>query len=129
MRERFQYEMASGFAELMLMVMESEFQQGKRDLDVMMRRLKDLSAYSLTHAEILDQSEGVELMALGMFFGMTSNPHLRNKNQGRLAFLSGETIDYQGQAEVIVEEVARRKKGGTSSEKDGDTNPLQPRLL
>ncbi len=121
--------MASGFAELMLMVMESEFQQGKRDLDAMMRRLKDLSAYSLTHAEILDQSEGVELMALGMFFGMTGNSHLRNKNQGRLALLSGETIDYQGQAEVIVEEVTRRKKGGTSSDKDGVKNPLQPRLL
>lgn len=58
MREQFRYEMASSFAELMLMVMESEFQQGKRDLDAMMRRLKDLSAYSLTHAEILDQSEG-----------------------------------------------------------------------
>ena len=129
MRERFQYEMAGGFAELMLMVMESEFQQGKRDLDAMMRRLKDLSAYSLTHAEIMDQSEGVELMALGMFFGMTSNSRLRNKNQSRLALLSGETYDYQGQAEVIVEEVARRKKGGTQSDKGGDKNPLQPRLL
>jgi hypothetical protein len=32
-------------------------------------RLKDLSAYSLTHAEIMQQREGVELLALGMFFG------------------------------------------------------------
>lgn len=129
MREQFRYEMANSFAQLMLMVMETEFQQGKRNLDTMMRRLKDLSAYSLTHAEIMDQSEGVELMALGMFFGMTSNSHFRNKNQGRLGLLSGETIDYQGQAEVIVEEVIRRKKGGTSSDKDGVKNPLQPRLL
>jgi hypothetical protein len=129
MRERFHYDMASGFAELMLMVIETEYQRGERDLDAMMRRLKDLSAYSLTHAEIMDQSEGVELLALGMFFGMTSNSQLRNQNQSRLTLLSGETYDYEGQAEVIVEEVTRRKKGGTQSDKGGDKNPLQPRLL
>lgn len=63
-------------------------------------------------------------MALGMFFGMTGNSHLRNKNQGRLALLSGETIDYQGRAEVIAEEVAQRKKGETQANKDGVKNPL-----
>jgi hypothetical protein len=40
----------------------------------MMRRLKDLSAYSLTHAEIMDQREGVELLALARVFGMSTDP-------------------------------------------------------
>ena len=49
----------------MCFLLEAEHQQGERDLDAMMRRLKDLSDYSLTHAEIMDQREGVELLALG----------------------------------------------------------------
>ena len=127
--ERLYYEMSSGFAEVMLFVLETDFQQGRRDPDTMMRLLKDLSAYSLTHAEIMDQQEGVELLALGMFFGMTSNSRLRNQNQSRLFLLTEESLDYQGRAEVIEEQVARRKQGGAHPNKDDAFNPLQPRLL
>lgn len=55
-------------AETMYNLWELDYLQGKApNLDTKMRRLKDLSAYSLTHAEILEQHEGVELFALGMF--------------------------------------------------------------
>lgn len=99
-------------AESMYNLWEMIHQQEALDLDAMMRRLKDLSAYSLTHAEITEQREGVELLALGMFFGATSHPQL-HKNQGRLQLLSQETVDYQGQSEMIEQEVAWRKGSNT----------------
>ncbi|MCB9423168.1 MAG: hypothetical protein H6667_25445 [Ardenticatenaceae bacterium] len=123
------YDMTAGFAEVMLVVFEDEYRRGQRDVDAIMRRLKDLSAYSLTHAEIMDQREGVELLALGMFFGMTSQPGLRYKNQERLNLLSDEAIAYQGQAERIEQEVTQRKKPGLGQNKDSQVDSLQMRLL
>jgi len=101
------------------------YQQETLALDGMMRRLKDLSAYSLIHAEILDQREGAELLALAMFFGMTSDPRF-HRNQERLILLDPETVDYPGQAQVIEQEVARRKKGAASSR---PSPAPQPRLF
>jgi hypothetical protein len=95
MRERAQYEIAMGMAEIMNVVFEANYQAGEANLEAMIMRLKDLSAYSLTHAEIMQQREGVELLALGMFFGMTSNQALREKNQSRLTFLSDEALAYK----------------------------------
>lgn len=107
MQERERFDFATIAAEAMYHLWELENQQGELDLDEMMQRLKDLSAYSLTHAEMMDQCEGVELLALAMFFGATSNPRF-HKNQERLALLSEETFAYQGRAEVVEQEVARR---------------------
>lgn len=130
MGERLHYfEMATGFAEVMLVAFEDEYRRGQRDVDMMMQRLKDLSAYSLTHAEIMDQREGVELLALGMFFGMTSQPGLRYRNQDRLNLLSEEAVAYQGQAERIEQEVTQRKKPGSSQNKNSKVDSLQMRLL
>jgi hypothetical protein len=128
MGERRRYETTSNFAEMMLFIFEAEYQRGERDLDGMMRRLKDLSAYSLTHAEIMDQREGVELLALGMFFGASSQKRYLG-NQARLYELSEDTIVYEGNAEAVVQEVAERKKGNPAYKKDEGRNPLQPRLL
>jgi len=93
-----------------------------------MRRLKDLSAYSLLHAEILDQREGVELLALAKLFGATTDPRFR-QNQTRLTLLSEETVAYQGQAEVIEQEVAARKASRSSQKPGSDAKALQPHLL
>ena len=87
--------------------------RGELDLDAMVRRLKDLSAYSLTHAEIMDQREGVELLALGKFFGMTSDSRF-HQNQERLKMLTEEAFIYEGQAEIIEQEVAARRARGSS---------------
>ena len=108
MQEQERYHLAITSAETMYNLWELEYQQRELDLDGMMRRLKDLSVYSLTHAEIMDQREGVELLALAMFFGATSDP-LFHHNQERLSSLSEQTIAYQGRAEIIVQEVAQRK--------------------
>ena len=130
MGEREPGRLAHTAAETVYSLWELAYQQGDEyDLDGMMRRLKDLSAYALTHAEILEQREGVEMLALGMFFGMTSNPRLREQNQSRLSLLSAETIDYQGQAEVVEEEIARRKKGNAGRAREDEDQPRQPRLL
>jgi hypothetical protein len=73
MGERIQYELAINTADVMYALIDAEYQRGERDLDEMMRRLKDLSSYSLTHAGIMDQREGPEMLALAMFFGFTSD--------------------------------------------------------
>ena len=126
-REQARYQLATIAAETMCFLLEAEYQEGRHDLDALMRRLKDLSAYSLTHAEITEQREGVELLALGKFFGMTSDRGYQ-QNQERLRLLSEETIAYQGQAEKIEQEVAVRKARGTDQKQERDTG-LQPRLF
>jgi len=128
MHERERYHLATIAAETMCHLWELSYQQGELDLDAMMRRMKDLSAYSLTHAEIMDQREGVELLALGRFFGMSSDPQFR-RNQERLRLLSEETLAYQGQAETVEQEVARRKTRAPRQEKGTGAELLQPRLL
>jgi len=128
MREREHYYLATIAAETMYNLWELENQQGELNLDEMMRRLKDLSAYSLTHAEIVDQREGAELLALAMFFGISTNPRFR-KNQERLAPLSEETIVYQGRAGIVEQEVAQRKARASRQEKDAGAQPLQSRLF
>ncbi len=127
-RPHHHHELAFSFAEVMYMVIEKEYQSGERDLDATMKRLKDLSAYSLTHAGILNQREGVELLATGMFFGMSSHlPH--RKNQQRLRLLSEETISYQGRSENIEQEIANRKSNTRRQKQSDSTQPLQRRLL
>ena len=128
MGERFRYELAISTAELMYAQLEAEYQQGECDLDAKMRRLKDLSAYSLTHAEIIHQRDGPELLAVAMFFGATSNPRY-HKNQERIRLLSEETFAYQGQAEIIEIEVAMRKTKGHQQNKESGTRLSQPRLF
>jgi hypothetical protein len=128
MQERERYHLATIAAETMCNLWELDDQQGDLDLDQMMRRLKDLSAYSLTHAEIMDQREGVEILALARFFGMSSDPQFQ-ENQERLRLLSDESLAYPGRAEVVEQEVARRKAGASRREKAGGTKPPQPQLL
>lgn len=121
--------MATTAAEAMYSLWELEYQQRDAlDLDAMMRRLKDLSVYSLTYAEIMDQREGVELLALAMFFGATSKTGF-HKNQRRLSSLSDETVAYEGRAEVIEQEVARRAAAQTARKESDNDKPVQPRLL
>ena len=51
------------------------------------------------------------------------------KNQERLSRLSEEALAYEGRAEVIEEEVARRKTRSSRGEKDGSDRSSQPRLF
>jgi hypothetical protein len=128
MREREHYALATVSAEAMYNLWELENKQAALDLDEMMRRLKDLSNYSLTHAKIMDQCEGVELLALAMFFGTTSDRRF-HKNQERLQRLSPETIAYKGQTSIVEEDVARRRERRSPSDGGSTTKPSQPRLL
>ena len=128
MHERERYHLATVAAETTYNLLELEAQQEEPDLDEMMRRLKDLSVYSLTHAEIMDQREGVELLALARFFGMSSDQRLW-KNQERLSRLSEETLAYEGRAEVIEEEVAKSKMRSSRRQKDSGAKSSQPRLF
>jgi hypothetical protein len=127
-QEQTHYALATAAAEVMCALFEADYQAGEDDLDAMMIRLKDLSAYSLRHAEILVQREGVELLALGMFFGLTSQAGFQ-PNQARLHLLSAETVAYHGHAERIEQEVARRNAGPSSPKQDDRRKPRQPRLF
>ena len=128
MREQERFGFATIAAGAMYHLWELENQSGELNLDEMMCRLRDLSAYSLTHAEIMDQREGVELLALAMFFGSTSDPGFHS-NQERLSLLFDETIRYQGSAEHIEQEVERRKARVSRKERDSAAGSVQPRLL
>ena len=128
MRERERYSLAIVAAEAMYHLWELEYHQGGLNLDRRMQRLKDLSAYSLTHAEIMDRREGVELLALAMFFGATSDPRF-HKNQERLSSLSEQTIAYQGRAETIEQEVGQRTARAPRRGKNSGSKPPQPRLF
>lgn len=123
MVEREQHNLARTAAETMYNLWELQAQREDPDLDAMMCRLKDLSAYSLTHAEILNQRQGVEMLALAMFFGMTSNSQYRD-NQKRLQQLSKETVAYQGRAEIIEQEL----KQNTTDEGQSDEVDDEPQL-
>ena len=122
------YELAFAFVEVIHISLEADYGQGRCDLDAMFVRLKDLLAYSLEHAEIMEQREGVELLGLGMFFGMSSHPTLRH-NQRRIGLVSEEALAYQGRAERVEEEVARRNTGKSGRREDSREGPQQPRLL
>jgi hypothetical protein len=63
----------------------------------------------------MDQREGVELLALGKFFGMTSDRRFQ-QNQERLKMLSEEAFIYEGQAVIVEQEVAARKARGPGGE-------------
>ena len=128
MQERERYHLATIAAETMCNLWELSYQQEELNLDQMMRRLKDLSAYSLTHAEIMNQREGVELLALARFFGMSSDPQFQG-NQERLGLLSEETLAYSGRSEIVEQEVAQRKASASRQAKDGGAKPSQPRLI
>ena len=125
MVERERWELASAFSEMMYMYLEADHREGRLDLDSKLKRLKDLSAYSLAHAEIVNQREGVELLALAKFFGMTSDSRF-HENQKRLSLLSEETLAYQGQGEKIEGEIKERIKASQSKARTQDS---QPRLL
>lgn len=127
MQEREQYNLALTTAETMYNLWELRYTEEEPNLDAMMLRLKDLNAYSLTHAEIMVQREMVELLALAMFFGATSNPAF-HQNQARLRQLSLETIAYQGRSEIIEKEVAMRK-AKPAKKLDEDDDSYQMRLL
>ena len=128
MEERERYSLATTSAEAMYNIWELQYQQEEPNLNSMMHRLKDLSSYSLTHAEIMDQREGAELLALAMFFGATSDPGFHN-NQERLKLLSEEAVEYQGRAENIEEEVANRRASKKSKPKNNNAILSQMQLL
>ena len=125
MKEQEHWTLANDFSEMMYLLMEAEYQEGKLDLDDELKRLKDLAAYSLTHAEILTQREGVELLALAKLFGLTTEPRF-HQNQERLSLLTQEAFDYQGQAEHIERQVRQRQEQGPGGR--GETG-VQRRLF
>ena len=110
--------LAIGLAEGIYMTLEADYDQGQLNMDEMFMRLKDLSAYSLEHAEIMGQREGVELLGLGMFFGffgMSSNLNLRDSQQ-RLRLLTEEALAYEGRKENIAADIRSREEGQEASQ-------------
>ena len=51
MGEKLRYDLAISTAEVMHSLLEAGYQRGERELDTMMRRLKDLSAFSCDSGE------------------------------------------------------------------------------
>ncbi len=110
------------------MTLEEDYDQGRRNVNGMFIRFKALSAYSQERAEIMDQREGMELLGLGMFLGMSINPHLRDNRQ-RLRPLSEEALANEGRKKNSVADIAGRKDGKTARPDKDDNSPVQRRLL
>ena len=129
MRENERFEQAKMAAEALYMIWEAEHQQKNMDIDALMCHLKDLSAYSLNHAEILYQREGVEMLAIAFFFGMTEQPAYQG-NRERVFMLSQETFSYQGQAENIQRKVAKRAAQESPQQDElKNEKPVQKKLI
>ena len=73
-------------------------------------------------------TQPVERFAMDKACGATSDPRF-HQNQTRLALLSEETVAYQGQAEVIEQEVAARRASRLGQKPGSDAKALQPHLL
>ena len=70
MNERMKWNITKGFLGGILMMLEEDDKQGLLDYDEMMIELKELGAYSLTHADVLYSAKGLRLLSLAAFFGM-----------------------------------------------------------
>ena len=84
-------------------------------MDWVFMRFKDLKAYSQEHAEIMDQREGMELLGLGTFLGMSNNPHLRD-NQQHLRLLTEEALANEGRKENSAADIRSREEGRADSQ-------------
>jgi hypothetical protein len=128
MGEREYFELSMITAEIMYSMLEDEYRLGKGDLDMFMHRLKDLSAFSLIRAEILELREGVEMLSLAMFFGITSDSRY-HQNQDRLGLLSSESLEYQGDSLIVESEIAQRKAASVSRQECNTPKSSQSELF
>lgn len=78
----------------------------------MFRRLKDLCAYALEHADVLDRRQGLELIALSRFYGMG---FLGDVDQNSDLFMERrrkvpeDAYAYEGDRQAIIEEIKQRR--------------------
>lgn len=56
------WKLADSLSEMMYALLDAEYRERRLDLGSSMRKLKDLSAFSLPHAEVKAQREAVELL-------------------------------------------------------------------
>src|SRR3989339_507635 len=70
MNETMKWNITKGFLGGILMLLEEDDRRGLLDHDEMMVELKELGAYSLTHADIIYSAKGLRLLSLAAFFGM-----------------------------------------------------------
>ena len=109
MRERERYPLATIAAETMYNLLELEVQQEAPDLDAMMRRLKDLSAYSLTHTEIMDQREGIELLPISLHHSHWDHALEKSSPEGPYAIRLGFRL-IKGVTEAGVQQIIERRR-------------------
>ena len=76
----------------------------------------------------MDQREGMELLGLGTFLGMSSNPPQRD-NEQCLRPLSEEALAQEGRKKNIAADIVGRKDGKTARADKEDNGPIQRRLL
>lgn len=114
--EQARYQHAMIAAETMCGLYELQILSGEIDLDAKLKRLKDLGEYALENADILDRREGVEMLAIAMLFGMSSNSAYA-KNYTRLSEVSAETLSYKGDGDTIKKQIKRREAKAKQREK------------
>jgi len=102
MNERMKWNITKGFLGVVLMMLEEDDKCGLLDYDEMMIELKELGAYSLTHADILYSAKGLRLLSLAAFFGMpfADDSFDFSRNAWRRDKLSARSLDYQPTGDI-----------------------------
>ena len=116
MNERMKWNITKGFLGGILMMLEEDDGRGLLNYDEMMIELKELGAYSLTHADILYSAKGLRLFSLAAFFGMpfADESFDFSRNAWRRNKLTGRALEYQPTGDIskwFPKEIERNENG------------------
>ena len=102
MNEKMKWNITKGFLGGILMMLEEDDRRGLLDYDEMMIELKELGAYSLTHADIIYSAKGLRLLSLAAFFGMpfAGDSCDFSRNAWRRDKLTNSSLEYQPTGDI-----------------------------
>ncbi|HOY64899.1 MAG TPA: hypothetical protein PLS19_09140 [bacterium] len=102
MNETMKWNITKGFLGGILMLLEEDDRRGLLDYDEMMIELKELGAYSLTHADVLYSAKGLRLLSLAAFFGMpfAGDEFDFSRNAWRRDRLSARSLEYRATGDI-----------------------------
>ncbi|MEW5946559.1 MAG: hypothetical protein AB1742_10215 [bacterium] len=102
MNETMKWNITKGFLGGVLMLLEEDDRRGLLNYDDMMVELKELLAYSLTHADALYSAKGLRLLSLAAFFGMpfAGDEFDFSRNAWRRDRLSDRALKYRATGDI-----------------------------
>lgn len=102
MNETMKWNITKGFLGIVLMMLEEDDKRGLLNYNEMIIELKELGAYSLTHADVLYSAKGLRLLSLAAFFGMpfAGDEFDFSRNAWRRDRLSARVLKYRATGDI-----------------------------